>query len=196
MLYINSHWLDTEKVCGISPPKTRQLLRIKFGISSFVALNLVLHSSPWDALLQVLFQNLIFVIPDLIRNLVFYLRPTWRNACQGKERKIRSGWRGRGHLRVTKKGSFWWSVATEESRFCFIFVTLNLFQSLFFCFSIGVSREMCSLDLEALSQYISGWQKGDPLQNTLRVRSGRQGRESFSRERSDRRISYFTWDPE
>jgi len=140
MLYINSHWLGTEKVCVISPPKTRQLLRIKFGISSFVALHLVLHSSPWDALLQVLFQDLFFVIPDLIRNLIF---------C-------------RSALLSSPEASTYFRVSNLSCWTCFSISYFSTFgahldegiknETLNKDISgrrkgIGVSREMCSLDL-------------------------------------------------
>ncbi len=59
-------------------------------------------------------------------------------------------------------------VLSLSFRTCFrisLFVIPNLFRNLVFCFSIGVSSEMCSLDVQTLSK------------NT----SGRQGRESFLR---------------
>ena len=64
------------------------------------------------------------VILNLLQDLVFYLRPTWRNTCQGKERAKYA----QGDRKV---------------------VIPNLFRNL--VFSIGVSREMCSLDLKTLS---------------------------------------------
>ena len=53
-------------------------------------------------------------------------------------------------------------MSDEESRFRLFFDIPDLIRNLIFLFSIGGSREMCSLDLETLSKDPQGdKQKGD-----------------------------------